>query len=246
MSKARTTFSGDDRGLLAASSSDGWLIRLPTWTPPGVEREIRIIAATTLAEEAAATLVRRIWDIRMVGVWEELGRRRRGTGEYLHPARPPAHAPPRSPFQVQQSAMAETLHFAFCSARDGRRATTLGEIAQMQVELLEQAAMLRALVAKTPPNGELADKVEAGALMRAAARLEAEAAAARGADDPLTVVRHTADPLARGVQIDVASFLLDRFGDRLDATAGTLTAVTLGLKKRSLSVSRSALRRPSP
>jgi hypothetical protein len=241
MPKARTTFSGD-RGLLATSSSDGWLIRLPAWTPPGVEREIKIIAATPLPDEAAAILIRLISDIRMVGVWEELDRRRRGTGEYLHPARPPAHAPPRSPFQVQQSAMAETLHFAFCSARDGRLATTLGENARKQVELLEQAAMLRALAA----NGGLADIVEAGALMRAADRLEAEAAAARGADDPLTVVRHTADPLARGVQIDVASFLLDRFGDRLDATAGTLTAVTLGLKKRSLSVSRSALRRPSP
>jgi hypothetical protein len=140
--------------------------------------------------------------------------------------------------------MAETLHFAFRSVIDGRRATTMGEIAQMQAELLAKAALLRELAARIPPNGELADIVEAGALLRRASRLEAEAAEMRGADDPLTVVRHTADPRARGVQIDISSFFLERFGDRLDRTAAALTAVALGFPKHNLRTARSALKLP--
>jgi hypothetical protein len=142
MPKARTTFSGQ-RGLLAVSSSDGVLIRLPEWTPPGVVREIGIIAAKPLADEAAAILIRLVWDVCMAGVWGELGRLRRKTGEYLHPARPPEHAPPRSPYAAQQSAMAETLHFAYRTASDGRRVTTMEEIAEVQSSLLAKAALLR-------------------------------------------------------------------------------------------------------
>jgi hypothetical protein len=243
MSKARTNFSGQ-HGLLAVSSGDGLLIRLPGWTPPGVAREIGIIAAMPLADEAAAILIRLVWDSSMVRVWGELGRQRRGTNEYLHPARPPTHRPPRSPYLAQQAALAETLHFAFRSVIDGRRATTMGEIAHMQAKLLAQAALLRDLAAQTPPNGEVADILEAGALLRRASRLEAEAAEMRGADDPLTVVRHTADPHARGVQIDISSFFLERFGDRLDRTAATLTAVALGFPKHNLRAARSAPRSP--
>jgi hypothetical protein len=198
-----------------------------------------------LADEAAQILIRLILDSQMVGVWRELGRLRRGTDEYLHPARPPAHAPPRSPYEAQQSALAESLHFTFRSASDGRRATTLEETAKMRAELLAQAAMLRELAAQTPADGDVADMLESGALMRAAARLEAQAAAARGADDPLTILRHTADPRARGVQIDISSFFLERFGDRLDRTAATLTTVALALPKRNLRAGRSALSPPA-
>ena len=197
-----------------------------------------------LTDEQVTVLIRLTTDGRMERVWSELGRLRRNTDEYLHPAQPPAHAPPRSPHAAQQSAMAETLHFAYRSASDGRRTTTVEETTKMRADLRLQAAMLRKLAARTPGDGSLADLVEAGSLMRRAARLEAEAAEFRGPDDPLTVVRHTTDPRSRGVQIDISGFFMSRFGDRLDATTGTLAAVALGVRNRNLSASRSALSPP--
>jgi hypothetical protein len=219
------------------------LIRLPEWTPPGVAREIGIIAAVPLTDEQAMVLIRLATDPRMERVWTELGRLRRRSSDYLHPARPPTHAPLRSPYDTQQSAMAETLHFAYRSTTDGRRVTTAEEVAKMQNGLLAKAAMLRELAAERPADGTPADMLEAGGLLRAAARLEEEAATARGPGDPLTVMRHTVDPRMRGAQIDIASFFEERFGNRLDATSGTLSAVPLGSPRPNRRLSQHAVGR---
>ncbi len=141
--------------------------------------------------------------------------------------------------------MAETLHFALLAASDGVPVTKPEEIAAKKAELLREAETLRqdAAAAAAGAFGPVG-AADAGALDRAAARKEAQAASGRPPTDPLMVKNDRGDPVTRGVQIIIAAFLEDRFGDRLYGTAAALTGVALGLPTPSARVSQSAFSGP--
>lgn len=218
-------------------------VRLPAWMPIDVAWIVTRLAAQPLPSDQADTLIRLATDPRMRNVWKELTRRDRSSGGYVHPARPPAHSPVRGPDQAQATALAETLHFAFAAVRDQVRVTKAEEIGMKRSELLREAAGLRALARELRSSVYFYDaqqRADADGLCRVAQWREEQAAAARPPHDPMVVQNHRGDPVVRGVQVMIAAFLLDRFGDRLDGTAATLAAVGLGLNRLSERVSRSA------
>jgi hypothetical protein len=229
----------DEDGLPLPSTMPPWIIetvrRIKQDRPPTAER--RVILDRLLA------------DPRMDSVWRELRRRPvRARAAWL--------ASPALP-DVLSDAMAETLHFTFCTAQDQRTAGKLDEAELTRLALLEEAATLRrvaddivASVRAAPTY--VADTTDlsryladADALRRIAVWRESLAATIRGADDPVTIINSRGDPTERGVQITIAAFLKDRFGDYLHGTAATLTAVALGLSQTpSPRVSRSAFSGP--
>jgi hypothetical protein len=233
-------------------------IPLPGWLPLAVAVEVRLIEQDGLNNYSAAILARLAADLRMRDVWKLLDRRDRAGGKYMHPAKSPAHAPRRPPDEAQASAMAETLHFAFCAARDRRTASKLDDVRRTKASIIADADALRRIaeevdmsVQQAPvyfPQSDLPQySADAAALRRIAAWKDAVAAEIRGTNDPLTITNDRGDPLERGVQITIAAFLQDRFGDRLDGVSATLTAVALGMAKvPSPQVSRSGFSRPKP
>ena len=118
-------------------------IKLPAWTPRCLVPTIRWLTSQPMGDDHAEILIRLLTDPRMQWVWDELSRLDPNTGDYLHPARPPPYAPPRSRHASQAAAMGETLHFAFCSARDGRHVTKAEEVDLARAGLLREAAALR-------------------------------------------------------------------------------------------------------
>lgn len=201
------------------------------------------------APERRAILDRLLSDTRMNSVWRELRRR---------PARARAAwvASPSLP-DVLTDAMAETLYVTFRIAQEQRTAGKLDETEPVRLKLLEEAQTLRRVaddltaslraaphyIADTTDLSQLL--ADADALRRVAAWREFGAATIRGADDPITITNSRGDPTERGVQITIADFLKDRFGDYLYGTAATLTAVALGLSQTPSSrVSRSAFSVP--
>ncbi|OZB21970.1 MAG: hypothetical protein B7X49_17400 [Acidiphilium sp. 34-64-41] len=183
----------------------------------------------------ADIFTRLISDERMSAVWKTLQARKRPVRQYLYPAIQPPHAPPTDAEGRQAAALAETFLFALTAARDGVRVSKPDESERRRQEILQQATIFSDSAKFLPPQ-------DAETFARATAQWTAAANNIRGADDPLTVSNDRGDRLARGVQIIIAVFLLDRFGNRLDGTAATLTAVALGLKSSEVSVrvSRSA------
>jgi|GEM_PF-3332057 len=199
--------------------------------------------------EQRAILDRLLFDTRMNSVWRELKRR-------PAQARAAWSASPALP-DVLTDAMAETLQFAFRTAQDQRTATKLDEAEALRFSLLQEAKTLSRVADDVTASVRAAPRyiadttdlsqflADADALRRIAAWREALAATIRGADDPITIANSRGDPIERGVQITIAAFLKDRFGDYLHGTAATLTAVALGLSQTpSPRVSRSAF--PAP
>lgn len=210
-------------------------VKLPDWTPAPVAAIVLRIVRDGLPDREADILTRLAIDPRMKLVWQELKRRTRPDQRYVHPATPPPHAPERDEHGRQGAALAETLHFAFCAARDQMRVSKVEESERRRQEVLAEAVTFRrAAVLLPPPDAET--------FVRVADQWEGLATEVRAADDPMTVANDRGDRLARGVQIIIAGFLLERFGDRLGRTAATLAAVALGLKSNKVSerVSRSA------
>jgi hypothetical protein len=229
----------DQDGLPRPAATHPWIIE----TVRRIELDFR------LTPEQRAILDRLLTDTRMDSVWRELRRCR---------PRPRAawSASPTLP-DVLSDAMAETLHFAFHAAQDQRTARKLDETEPMRLALLQEAETLRRvaddltasvraaprhIADTTDPSQFLAD---ADALRRVAAWRESLAATISSADDPITITNSRGDPTERGVQITIAAFLKDLFGNYLHGTAATLTAVALGLsQKPSPRVSRSAFSVP--
>jgi hypothetical protein len=210
-------------------------VKVPRWTPPSVGWMIGKLGAEQLPPNAADVLTRLITDARMQNVWKALQARKRPSREYVHPAIQPPHAPQRDADGRQAAALAETFHFVFCAARDQMKVSKHEESEQRRAEVLSEAALFRKTAQMIPSE-------DAETFVRTAEKWTAAANNIRGADDPLTVLNDRGDRLARGVQIIIVAFLRDRFGNRLDGTAATLTAVALGLKSSEVSerVSRSA------
>jgi hypothetical protein len=223
---------------------------LPPATAPWIMETVRRIELDFHpTPEQRAILDRLLTDTRMDAVWRELRRR-------PPRARAAWSASPALP-DVLTDAMAGTLYFTFRIAQDQRTAGKLDETEPVRLKLLEEAetlrrvaddltasvrAALRHIADTTDLSQFLAD---AEALRRVAAWRESLAATIRGADDPITITNSRGDPTERGVQITIASFLKDRFGDYLYGTAATLTAVALGLSQTPSSrVSRSAFSVP--
>jgi hypothetical protein len=220
-------------------------IKLPAWTPRCLVPTIRWLTSQPMGDDHAEILIRLLTDPRMQWVWDELSRLDPNTGDYLHPARPPPYAPPRSRHASQAAAMGETLHFAFCSARDGRHVTKAEEVDLARAGLLREAAALRKVASEAALGAcDVASAEAIKVLLQAAVRKEEDTASLREEGDPATVTRHRGDPRARCVQIDVAIFLQERFANRLDGTAATLAAVALGMPELSRRASRSALAKP--
>ena len=192
-------------------------------------------------------LLRLTTDQRMKRVVAELTRRDRARGAFLHPARHPPDRPHRTPEDDQIAAIEEAIHFAYSAAADQRTAGKLAEVEQTRSRLLHEATVLRSVADELVASVRRYDPYDmskigdATALRRVADWRVALAATLRGADDPLTIEHDRGDPLARGVQINIAIFLDDRFGDHMHGTAALLAAVALGLEEPSPRVSRSAL-----
>jgi hypothetical protein len=206
---------------------------------PWVTEAIRRIEADGIRPEHIAVVDRLTTDPRMVSVWRELQRN-------------PASLSPQARF----NAMGRTLHATYRSVADKRVATKLAVALETQRRLLREAETLRHVADDIDASVHCAPRyiaerqnlsqclADAEAMRRVAAWREALAAQIRGEDDPLTTMNFRGDPLEGGVQITIAGFLKDEFGDYLYGTAATLTAVALGLAKApSARISRSAFSR---
>jgi hypothetical protein len=62
--------------------------------------------------------------------------------------------------------------------------------------------------------------------------------------DPHIAINERGDPLERGIQIDIAAFFQNTFGNALSGLAAELTGVVMGRTGLSPRVSRSAFSRP--
>jgi hypothetical protein len=223
---------------------------LPAATPLWITETVqRIELDFHPTPEQRAILDRLLSDTRMNSVWKELKRR-------PAQARSAWLASPALP-DVLTDAMAETLHFTFRTAWDQRTATKLEEAEALRLSLLQEAKTLSRVADDVTASVRAAPRyiadttdlsqflADADALRRIATWRESLAATIRGADDPMTITNSRGDPTERGVQITIATFLKERFGDYLHGTAATLTAVALGLSRTpSPRVSRSAFSAP--
>jgi hypothetical protein len=211
----------------------------PAHDRPWVIEAVRRIEADGINPEHIAIVDRLTTDPRMGSVWRVLQRH-------------PASLSPEARF----NAMGRALHVTYRSVADKRMATKLAVVLETQRRLRKEAETLRhvaddvvASVHRAPryiaERQDLSQcSADAEAMRRVAAWREALAAQMRGEDDPLTIMNFRGDPLARGVQITVASFLKEEFAAYLYGTAATLTAVALGLAKvPSARISRSAFSR---
>jgi hypothetical protein len=226
-------------------------ISLPAWIPETVGRLVQELEKLDLAPGQRSILKRLATDERMQNVWTLLLSRDRGSGQFVYPAARRGGKRPGSK-DDQLSALSEMFHFAFTAARDRMMVTKPKEVLQHKKELLENAARLRMLAndldlarvrgmfGVADPLSETLVKGDASALQRVANWLEHLASAPRRATDPLMIKRHRGDPVARGVQILMATKLKELFGDRLDGTAATLAGIALGIRTTSRA-SRSAL-----
>ena len=214
---------------------------MPAWTPSEVAAAIQWIGQDRgpWAHEHAAILERLATDTRMRIVWKQLGSRKHNGGRFLHPAQPPAHAPCRTADEAQAVAMGELLHLTFCAAADRVSAAKASQVRKERRKLQAEVSTLRRVAKHSTTSAADRD-----AMLRVADRREdATVAELRADGDPLVIRNVRGDAVERGVQIIVSAFLIERFGARLDRTAATLTAVALGLRKRSNRAGRSAFSR---
>jgi hypothetical protein len=232
------------------NEAPGAIGSLPGWTPESVIKIIRQIEQPDLNSEQRTILRRLVLDPRMQKVWSELLKRDRSSGNFVHPARRRHYPHLRSKNELQQAALSEIFHLAFCAARDRIRVSKFQEILQNKKLLLENASRLRILAGdldlarstgqfgvSDPISQELAAN-DVAALVSVAKWLEHLASALRRKNDPLIVKRHRSDDLIRGVQIIIANGFYEIFGKRLGRSAATLAGVGLDAKT-SASTARS-------
>jgi len=239
-----------------AGAQGGTLIALPAWVPESVVNQVRSIEARCEPGRDHAILCRLATDPRMRNVWTTLmSKTRSGSKKFVHPVRPAVEAPPLPEVDAQEMALGETVHFAFCAARDELAVSKPDEITPARERFAERARILRnvaaellASVAANPwqdPAAVVLCRNDAEALNRVAEWQEAQIPRLRGPDDPLSISNERGDRVERGVASACASFLKDRFGGRLDGTAATLASVALATDI-SERIPRSAFSRPKP
>ncbi len=214
----------------------GEIVKIPNVLPGAVRAQLAYMLTSPITTDQLEVLKRLARDTRMINVWNELIRTDRKTGAFLYPAQHPAEESFANPAEAQAAALRETLHFAYKAAIDRVRVFKPAEIEQKRQELLNNAETFRARAEELAQIGA----EEVPYILAAATRYEAAAGEVRKDDDPLTISNDRGDRVERGVQIAIASFLLERFGNRLDGVASTLTSVALGTNKPSARVSRSA------
>lgn len=226
---------------------------LPEWTPNAVRVVLQRFYVPGIPQEHADILRRLATDQRTCDICSQLTKRKRPSREFCYPAKLENY-PSLTTDQLQDEALAQTFHFAFCSARDRRASLKYSEIEQRKQELLNEAEILRRvandliLSAAQPAHSDstifLSALTDANALRRVAAWRERLVDDLAPQSDPHIAINERGDPLARGVQIDIAAFFQNMFGDELNGIAAELTGVVLGRTGLSPRVSRSAFSRP--
>ncbi len=224
--------------MTEAKDVDGgaW-VRVVKGTPLEVARIAGSIGGSLQTAHEGQILQRLLTSAKMRDVWTELQRKERKSGRYLHPATGLDPNRYRDQDEMQQAALGETLCFAYCAARDRVSVSKMAEVEAKRTELKYIADALRVCAERIQHEKNLGIAVSTppSAPMATAEYYVEQILNLRDAADPLVVKNHRGDPVTRGVQIVIAAFLKDRFGDRLDRTAATLAAVALGLRSHEVS-----------
>jgi hypothetical protein len=243
---------------LSTSSAKREPMALPSWLPPSVEKQVRQIEDRNLPDEHRAILHRLATDDRMRFVWREF-LRKQDSGQFKYPASQfqELHSQSLTGDEAQAKALAATLYFAFCAARDRMPVAKLDSLIEAKAKLVARAELLLDiaddLTASLAQPLASADAVthglaDAAALHRVAAWLLSNAKQhIRDSSDPLTIRNERGDRAVRGVPIAIAAWLNETFGSRLDGTAATMGSVALG-QQTSERATRSAFsgRKESP
>jgi hypothetical protein len=216
---------------------------LPEWAQAWVAEQVAILNGSHLNPEQAEIVRRLTTDARMRYVWKELSCRKRN-GEFVHPATQVLGMPPMlyaTPEDIQAAMIAQVLLLTFRVVVHPKYFAVKKpqDIAKARRKLLSEAAKRRRIAATTVYHD-----IVNGLLQEAASLQEAAASLCPGDDDPFVIQRDRGDRVEKGVQTRISQLLMERFGNRLDRTTATLTAVALGLDHRSERVGRSALSRP--
>jgi hypothetical protein len=227
----------------------------PDWLAewPSVLLEVIKISHRTPDGPHFAVLERLATDERMKEVWQELTRRNRADGTFLHVARAhsdDAHMPSDL---LQARSLAETLHLAFHAGCESPHGAKMDEVRAAQVTLQDEAQVLRRVANRlfdaARKVAQIGDQTairaaDNGVILREVADwLESMIPAMRAENDPLTITNDRGSREARGVGAVVCSFLAERFGSPLYRTAATLASVALGVDVSERMV-RSAFSRP--
>ncbi|HEY5306115.1 MAG TPA: hypothetical protein VIJ52_05535 [Pseudolabrys sp.] len=220
--------------------------------PPWVAEAMRRIRIDGIRPEHESILIRLTTDPRMNAVWAQLTRRdRTDPTRFLYSAVRRPGDPELDTEQAQHHAMGATLHFAFSTVRDKMAVSKLEESEKLREQTLNVATIVWDVAGKLPEYvskfPEIAAETLPGnpqtieAIRRTSIFLMRVADLIRGADDPMTNVNSHGDPLARGIQTNMASLFKERFGSRLDGLAAIVTAVVLSLVEiPDAAISRSA------
>lgn len=222
-------------------------IETPPWVPPSVKAEIESLRRQDTNNEHSALLTRLETHMKMQDVFNELTKRNRSTGEYCNPAKN-LYDPSLSADQIQDCALADTVRHAFYFAIREYASVKPKEIEQERLKLKVSIDLLRSIGQKWPPTVEMycgedllpLARSDAEALQRVANGLEALERHMVSPDHPHVMTNEGADRLVRGVQVALAGFFLDRFGNHLHGTAANLTNAALGTEEATARVSRSA------
>jgi hypothetical protein len=200
------------------------------------------IASTCRSEREREILYRLVADPLMDGVWCELTKRNRTSGQYYHPARQSPQKPLLTQDDAQAQALRELFNLAYCSARDERSTSTLDQAMDRRRKMINLATILRecAEMRRQDLLGDPQAADDAAAVDRVAEWFEGISKDTRSIADPLSVQRQRGDPTVNGVAVDIGNWLSDRFGKRLAGIAATLASVALG-KPASPRAVRSAL-----
>jgi hypothetical protein len=180
----------------------------------------------------------------MKNVWRELTKRDRTSGQFSYPAKSCPDKPLLTQDDLQRLALRELFNAAFCSARDGISTCTLDQAMARRREMMARATFLRecAEMRRQDVLGGPVAAADAAAVDRVAEWFEAISKDIRSIGDPLSVQRERGDPTANGVAVIIGFWLSERFGQRFDGIAATLSSVALG-KQASPRAVRSALAR---
>ncbi len=124
---------------------------------------------------------------------------------------------------IQAEAIAQVLVFTFRVVVHPKYFAVVKphDISKARKKLLSEASILRR-IAKTEWIND------AETLCRVAVHREQAAADLPSSTSPRVIRNDRGDRIARGVQIRISELLMEHFGERLDGTAATLTAVALG------------------
>jgi hypothetical protein len=228
------------------------MLNFPNWIPNAVKPILTEIDSHPLTTGSRRNIFESfLADPKMRGVYGHLLRRNRQTGGFFCPVRrTPLEG--QSPQEAQLRAIREVLLVAMNAAGDRIAASKAEEIEAAKVRWKAGASLLTGLAhdfelaAQHGTYGlgdpEIREMIAEEVLVarRFADRLEYFASHARRPDDPLVVMRHSEDPIVKGVQTMIAVELQELFGDGFHGTAATLTSVALGVETTPRT-SRSAL-----